>query len=92
VGKVIPENWKLKQLEEQIRHEREMRVLQGSRIDTHQDWLTGVNATLDVVATRLDVVGSRLEELSASQLRTEEMLQNLIQVLTREHTNGKGEK
>jgi hypothetical protein len=73
---------KLKQLEEEIRHEREMRALQGERIDTHQDWLERVNRTLDVVAARLD-------EVAEMHKQTETMFQNLIQILTREHSNGK---
>jgi hypothetical protein len=86
------EDLKIKQLEEEIRHEKEMRTLQGQRIDTHQSWLEGVNATLAVVGTRLDMLGVRLEALAASQEKTEAMLQNLIQTLAREHTNGKAVK
>jgi hypothetical protein len=77
------QEWRLKQLEEEIRHEKEMRALQGARIDTHQDWLLSINATLDTV-------GARLNLISEMQKQTEAMLQNLIQALAREHKNGKG--
>jgi uncharacterized protein YajQ (UPF0234 family) len=77
------EEWRIKQLEEELRHEVAMRELQGQRLDTHDTSIAAVNATLAVVATRLD-------QLAAIQTQTAKMLQDLIQAITRDHSNGKG--
>lgn len=79
------EELRIKQLEEELRHEQAMRLLQGQRLDTHDDSLAAVRATLDVVGTRLD-------QLAVMQTKTESMLQNLIQILTKEHANGKAKE
>ena len=84
------EEWRIKQLEEELRHEVAMRALQGDRLDAHDQSIDAIRATLDVVATRLDGVTVRLDQLAIMQTKTESMLQDLIRAITAEHSNGKG--
>jgi hypothetical protein len=92
------EEWRIKQLEEETRHETAMRQLQGQRLDAHDasigtviSTLASVASRLDSVAIRLDELTGRMNELAAMQAQTGKMLQDLIQAITRDHSNGKGQ-
>ncbi len=78
-----------RQLEEEMRHEQEMRRLQGERLDAHDASFAAVRTTLDIVGTRLDQITIRLEQIAEMQAKTESMLQDLIRAITTEHKNGK---
>jgi len=80
---------KIKQLEEDFRHEYALRELQGNRLDTHDIHLTVVNATLDRIATQLSLVADRQTKITEQQFKTEKMLQDLIEALTKPGGNGK---
>ena len=84
------EEWKLKQMEEELRHEQAMRALARERLDAHDRSLDAVQAILDGVARHLEETGRRLDQVAVQQAKTESMLQDLIRAITREHTNGKG--
>jgi len=72
---------RIKQLEEESRHEHAMRLLQGGRIDAH-------DVTLDRVGIQFEQIGVQIKELVVAQAKTEAMLQDLIRVIAREHSNG----
>ena len=80
---------KIKQLEEELRHEQEMRRLQGGRMDAYDRSFAAIHATLDVVTSRLAVITEIQHEFTISQGKTDSMLRDLIQAITRDHSNGK---
>jgi len=67
--------WKLKQLEEEARHEKAMRELQGGRLDAHDRSIAAISAILERTE-------KNIEALVAAQLVTEQMLQGLIKSLS----------
>jgi hypothetical protein len=75
-------DWKIKQLQEEARHEHAMRELQGNRLDTHDSSISAIQVILERTETNI-------EALTASQTVTQKMLQDLIALLTRTNTNGK---
>jgi nucleoside-triphosphatase THEP1 len=89
-GKMTPE-FRIKLLEEEMRHEVAMRALQGQRLDAHDVSISAITSTLAVIATRLDAVTVKIDELATMQHKTEKMIQDLIQAMTRDHSNGKGQ-
>jgi len=83
---------RIKVLEEEMRHEQEMRRIRGERLDAHDASFAFVRDTLDVVGVRLDKLTVHLEQIAEMQAKTEGMLQDLIQAITRTHGNGKEPK
>ena len=72
--------------EKELAHLREMQAIMQSHQDTHDQGFVAV-------ASRLDRIEENLDRLVAAQLVTEQKLQGLIDILTREHSNGhKGER
>lgn len=69
-------------IEKELAHLKEMQNL----IRLHQD---AHDQSLGAVENILERIESNVEKLSAAQLITEQRLQNLIDVLAREHSNGK---
>jgi hypothetical protein len=86
------EELRIKQLEEESRHEHAMRLLQAERLDAHDASLEGIRATLDVVGVRLDEASKLMAQLAVSQTKTDAMLKDLIRAITAEHPNGKGKQ
>jgi len=82
-------DWKIKQLEENLRHEQEMRKLQGDRLDTHDQHFAQLHLTLTEITNTINETNRLVAQLAVEQTKTEMMLQNLIQTIAREHTNGK---
>jgi hypothetical protein len=82
-------DWKLKQLEEEVRHEKAMRELHAGHLDAHDRSFAAIHDTLSTVATRLDEITVLLNQTAVSQAKTEMMLQDLIATIAREHGNGK---
>lgn len=82
---------RIRQLEEEMRHEQEMRRLQGDRLDAHDASLSHVSTLLETITSRLDLTTMAIDQLVASQAKTEAMLQNLIEAITRDHSNGSAE-
>lgn len=68
--------WKIKQLEEEARHEKAMRELQGTRLDAHDRSIAAIHEILDRTERNI-------EALAAAQLITEKMLQAFIESLGR---------
>jgi hypothetical protein len=73
--------WKIKQLEEELRHEHAMRELQGSRLDAH-------DRSFDAIREIQAKTEQMLQDLTAKQTKTEGMLQDLIRAITAERSNG----
>jgi hypothetical protein len=86
----VDAEWKIKQLEEEARHEHAMRLLHGQRLDTHDEGFGHIQRTLDAVAGRLQEITQIQQQFAIDQAKTELMLRELIQAITREHSNGKG--
>ena len=74
--------FKLRQVEEEARHEKAMRKLQGERLDAH-------DSTIAAIQLILERTERNIEALTVTQTVTEQKLQNLIDLIAREHTNGK---
>ncbi len=90
---------KFKQIEEEARHENAMRLLQSKRLDTHDESIGFVKTTLDIILARLNETTEIVNKLAVSQAKTEAglqglqaTLQDLIQTIAREHSNGKASK
>lgn len=89
--------WKLKQLEEEARHEKAMRELQGNRLDAHDRSIAAIHEILDrterniertdqnVQALSVDVkaLAGDVKELTAAVVETQKMLQVFIESLGR---------
>ena len=73
---------KIRRLEEEARHEKTMRELQGERLDIHDRHFE----LLDGILERTE---KNIEALSVSQVLTQKMLQDLIELLTKPGGNGK---
>jgi hypothetical protein len=90
------EEWKLKQMDEELRHEQAMRKLQSERLDSH-------DASFDHCITAFDRIRASLEEIvqvqkqfavdhaifAEEQAKTDSMLRDLIAALTNTGGNGK---
>jgi hypothetical protein len=88
--------FKIKRLETELRYEKELRELQGERLDTHDQHFAAIDTIMarteknieDISASQL-ATEKNIEALSAAQLVTEQKLQDLIDLLTKSGTNGK---
>jgi hypothetical protein len=80
--------WKIKLLEEEARHEKAMRELQGARLDAHDRSIEAIHAILDRTEQNIEQFSVGLKELTAAQMETQKMLQLFIESLTRSG-NGK---
>ena len=74
--------FRIKIAEKELAHLREMQTLYRARADAHDASL----AALDTLTGRIE---ANLEQITAAQLVTERKLQNLIDILVREHGNGR---
>jgi len=82
--------WKIKQLEEEARHEKAMRELQGTRLDAHDRRIAAIHEILDRTERNIEALSvsqsqtdGMLKELMAVQAETQKMLQVFIESLTR---------
>lgn len=73
--------FRIKIAEKELAHLKEMQAL----FRAHQDALDVSIGALSTVTERIE---ANLERLTAAQLLTEQKLQNLIDILVREHGNG----
>ena len=73
--------WKIKQLEEEARHEKAMRELQGDRLDTHDH-------SIGLILGMLERTAKNVEVMSELQIATQIMLQDLIKLMIKPGTNG----
>ena len=87
---------KIKRLEEETRHEKAMRLLQSERLDLHDQSFdhtiaafAAVGVQLEKIAEIQDRTEKNIEALSVSQVLTQKMLQDLIELLTKPGGNGK---
>jgi len=78
------EELRIKQLEEEMRHEQAMAKLRAERMDAHD---RSINALRELMG-ELTINVAKLQEETA---KTQTMLQSLIQILAAEHSNGKGQ-
>jgi polysaccharide pyruvyl transferase WcaK-like protein len=82
--------WKIKQLEEEARHEKAMRELQGTRLDAHDRSIAAIHEILDRTERNIEALSvsqsqtsGMLKDLMAVQAETQKMLQVFIESLTR---------
>jgi len=82
--------WKIKQLEEEARHEKAMRELQGARLDAHDRSVAAIHEMLDRTERNIEALSvsqsqtnGMLKDLMAVQAETQKMLQVFIESLTR---------
>ena len=75
--------WKIKQLEEEVRHEKAMRELQGTRLDTHDRSIAAIREILERTVQNIEAMSAGLKDLTAVQAETQKMLQVFIESLTR---------
>ena len=82
--------WKIKQLEEEARHEKAMRELQGARLDAHDRSVAAIHEILDRTERNIEALSvsqsqtnGMLKDLMAVQVETQKMLQVFIESLTR---------
>jgi hypothetical protein len=87
--------WRIKLLEEEARHEKAMRELQGTRLNSHDRSIEAIHAILDRTEQNIEQLSVGLKELTAAQaeltaaqVETQKMLQLFIDSLTRSG-NGK---
>ena len=81
--------WKIKQLEEEARHEKAMRELQGTRLDAHDRSIAAIAEILERTEQNIEAMSAGLKDLTAAQVETQKMLQVFIESL-RLGANGKG--
>jgi hypothetical protein len=79
---------RIRQLEEEIRHEQAMRHLQGDRLDAHDLSVASLDAILQVVGTRLDQVSEKLAEVAELQAQNAAAIRDLTQAIIRDRSNG----
>ncbi|MBZ5619769.1 MAG: hypothetical protein LAQ69_13745 [Acidobacteriia bacterium] len=82
-------DWKIKQLEEEARHEKAMRELQSNRLDTHDRSIAAIQIILERTEKNIEATDKNIASLTASQEVTQKMLQDLIALLTKANINGK---
>jgi hypothetical protein len=87
---------KIRRLEEETRHEKAMRELQGERLDLHDQSFDHTIAAFAAVGVQLEKIAEiqnrtekNIEAISVSQALTQKMLQDLIELLTKPGGNGK---
>ena len=68
--------------EKELQHLREMQSIMRAHQDAHDQPI----GTIDTILGRIE---KNIEKLSAARIITEQKLQSLIDVLLREHSNGK---
>lgn len=81
--------WKIKLLEEELRHEQAMRQLHGNRLDAHDRSITAIHEILDRTERNIEALSTDLKALTAAVAETQKMLQVFIESLGRSG-NGKG--
>jgi len=88
--------WKLKQLDELMRHETVMRELQGNRLDSHDRSIAAIREIMERTETNIEALSAaqlvteqNIAALSKIQIETQQMLQLFIESLTRGNGNGK---
>jgi hypothetical protein len=74
--------WSIKVCERELAHLREMQALHRAHLDAH-------DGALNVVGGRMDRIEATLERTAAMQEITERKMQGLIDILAREHSNGR---
>ena len=75
--------WKIKQLEEEARHEKAMRELQGTRLDAHDRSIAAIHKILERTEKNIEALDGALKELAAAQMDTHKILQVFIESLGR---------
>jgi len=85
-------DWKIKQLEEEVRHEKAMRELHRNHLDAHDRSIMAVDATLEAIKLRLEEITGIQKQFAVDQAKTDMMLRDLISTIAREHSNGKPTK
>jgi hypothetical protein len=82
--------WKIKQLEEEARHEKAMRELQGTRLDAHDRSIAAIREILERTEKNIEALSvaqsssdGMLKELAAAQMDTHKILQVFIESLGR---------
>jgi hypothetical protein len=88
----MDDDWRIKQLEEETRHEKAMRELHAGHLDAHDRSFAAIKDTLETVRRRLEETSQIVKDLAIAQSRTEMALANLIDTIVREHSNGKPAK
>jgi len=81
--------FKLKQIEEEARHEKAMREFHSTHLDAHDSSIAAIQVILERTEKNIDALTIDVSALAVSQKHTDKMLQDLIALLTRENTNGK---
>jgi hypothetical protein len=80
---------KIKQIEEETRHENAMRLLQAEHLDAHDTSIAAIQKILERTEKNIETLTADVISLTASQTATQQMLKDLIAAMAREHTNGK---
>jgi predicted transcriptional regulator len=80
---------KIRQLEEQLRHEKTMRKLQADRLDTHDQSFDHVISGFDAIQRNLEEIVQVQKQFAVDQAKTDSMLRDLIAALTKTGGNGK---
>ena len=75
------EELRIKQLEEEMRHEQAMAKLRAERLDAHD---RSIDTLRELMRDLTENVGKLQEETA----KTQTMLQSLIQLIAAEHSNG----
>ena len=85
-------DWRIKQLEEETRHEKAMRELHAGHLDAHDRSFAAIKDTLETVRRRLEEITQIQLQFAVDQAKTDMMLRDLIGTIAREHSNGKPAK
>jgi hypothetical protein len=82
-------DWRIRQLEEEARHEKAMREIHASDLDVHDRGISAIDASLAAIGSRLEEITAVQMKAAVEQAKTEKMLQDLTALLTRTNANGK---
>jgi hypothetical protein len=81
--------WRIKLAERELAHLKELQGITRAHFDVTGQARETFGTTLERIEDNLEKLSAGVRQLQAAQLVTEQKLQNLIEILAREHANGK---
>jgi hypothetical protein len=81
--------WSIKVHERELAHLREMQALTRAHMDTHDTSFQVVGDRMERIETSLELTQATVREVAEMQKVTEQKMQSLIDILAREHSNGR---
>lgn len=86
---MIDYEYRITVAEKELAHLREMQALARAHREAHDQPFAAVATRMERIEDNLDKATAILKDLSVAQKVTEQKFQGLIDILVREHSNGK---